>query len=75
MIEAMACGTPILAFRCGSVPEIIENGLTGAIVDSMEAAIAALPAGHRARPKKGAPTVRATLFRHTDGEGLCPRLS
>ena len=43
MIEAMACGTPILAFRCGSVPEIIENGLTGAIVDSVEAAIAALP--------------------------------
>ena len=43
MIEAMACGTPVLAFRCGSVPEIIENGLTGAIVDSMEEAIAALP--------------------------------
>ncbi|MFZ0671406.1 MAG: glycosyltransferase family 4 protein [Pseudolabrys sp.] len=43
MIEAMACGTPVLAFRCGSVSEIIENGLTGAIVDSMEEAIAALP--------------------------------
>ena len=43
MIEAMACGTPVLAFRCGSVPEIIENGLTGAIVDTMEEAIAALP--------------------------------
>jgi glycosyltransferase involved in cell wall biosynthesis len=43
MIEAMACGTPVLAFRCGSVPEIIEDGLTGAIVDTMEEAIAALP--------------------------------
>src|SRR4029078_2435950 len=43
MIEAMACGTPVLAFRCGSVPEIIEDGLTGAIVDSMEEAIVALP--------------------------------
>ena len=43
MIEAMACGTPILAFRCGSVPEIIEDGLTGAIVDTMEEAILALP--------------------------------
>jgi glycosyltransferase involved in cell wall biosynthesis len=43
MIEAMACGTPVLAFNCGSVPEIIENGLTGMIVDSMEEAIAALP--------------------------------
>ena len=43
MIEAMACGTPVLAFRCGSVPEIIEDGLTGAIVETMEEAIAALP--------------------------------
>ena len=43
MIEAMACGTPVLAFRCGSVPEIIEDGLTGAIVDTMEQAIVALP--------------------------------
>ena len=43
MIEAMACGTPVLAFRCGSVPEIVENGVTGAIVDPMEEAIAALP--------------------------------
>lgn len=43
MIEAMACGTPVLAFRCGSVPEIIEDGLTGIIVQTMEEAIAALP--------------------------------
>ena len=43
MIEAMACGTPVLAFRCGSVPEIIEDGITGAIVDTVEEAIAALP--------------------------------
>jgi len=44
MIEAMACGTPVLAFRCGAVPEIVEDGVTGFIVDSMEEAIAALPA-------------------------------
>jgi glycosyltransferase involved in cell wall biosynthesis len=44
MIEAMACGTPVLAFRCGSVPEIVDNGVTGRIVDSEEEAIAALPA-------------------------------
>jgi glycosyltransferase involved in cell wall biosynthesis len=43
MIEAMACGTPVLAFRCGSVPEVVEDGLTGLIVDTMEEAIAALP--------------------------------
>ncbi|MGA7323774.1 MAG: glycosyltransferase family 4 protein [Rhodomicrobium sp.] len=43
MIEAMACGTPVLAFRRGSVPEIVEDGLTGAIVVTVEEAIAALP--------------------------------
>src|SRR5215203_5087497 len=43
MIEAMACGTPVLAFRCGSVPEIVDDGVTGAIVDTMEQAISALP--------------------------------
>jgi glycosyltransferase involved in cell wall biosynthesis len=43
MIEAMACGTPVLAFRCGSVPEIVDDGVTGAIVETMDDAIAALP--------------------------------
>jgi glycosyltransferase involved in cell wall biosynthesis len=43
MIEAMACGTPVLAFRCGSIPEVIDNGVTGKVVDSEEEAIAALP--------------------------------
>jgi glycosyltransferase involved in cell wall biosynthesis len=43
MIEAMACGTPVLAFRCGSVPEVIDEGVTGMIVNSVEEAIAALP--------------------------------
>ena len=43
MIEAMACGTPVLAFRRGSIPEIVENGVTGRVVDSEEEAIAALP--------------------------------
>ncbi|RAI43636.1 glycosyltransferase family 4 protein [Rhodoplanes roseus] len=43
MIEAMACGTPVLAFRRGSVPEIVEDGVTGRIVDTVEQAIAALP--------------------------------
>jgi glycosyltransferase involved in cell wall biosynthesis len=43
MIEAMACGTPVLAFRCGSIPEIIEDGVTGRIVSSAEEAIRALP--------------------------------
>jgi glycosyltransferase involved in cell wall biosynthesis len=41
MIEAMACGTPVIAFRRGSVPEVIENGVTGFIVDDMAGAIEA----------------------------------
>jgi glycosyltransferase involved in cell wall biosynthesis len=44
MIEAMACGTPVLAFRCGSIPEVIDDGITGKVVDSEEDAITALPA-------------------------------
>jgi len=43
MIEAMACGTPVLAFGHGSVPELIEDGVTGLIVDSVDQAVAALP--------------------------------
>ena len=38
MIEAMACGTPVIAYRSGSVPEVIEDGLTGFIVESEVAA-------------------------------------
>jgi glycosyltransferase involved in cell wall biosynthesis len=39
MIESMACGTPIIAFRHGSVPEIIDDGVSGIIVDSVEEAV------------------------------------
>lgn len=42
MIEAMACATPVLAFRCGSVPEVIDDGVTGRIIDSEEQAVGAL---------------------------------
>jgi len=41
MIEAMACGTPVIAYDCGSVPEVIEDGLTGFIVRGEDEAIAA----------------------------------
>jgi glycosyltransferase involved in cell wall biosynthesis len=44
MIEAMACGTPTIAWPCGSVPEVIENGVSGFIVSSVEAAAAAVTA-------------------------------
>ncbi len=42
MIEAMACGTPVIAWRRGSVPEIIDEGVTGFIVDSVDEAVAAV---------------------------------
>lgn len=41
MIEALACGTPVIAFRGGSVPEIVEDGVTGFIVDDLQQAIEA----------------------------------
>ncbi|WPP01137.1 glycosyltransferase family 4 protein [Pseudomonas sp. HR96] len=41
MIEAMACGTPVIAWRCGSVPEVVDHGVTGFIVDGERQAIQA----------------------------------
>jgi glycosyltransferase involved in cell wall biosynthesis len=41
MIEAMACGTPVIAFNCGSVPEIVEDEVTGFIAKNVDAAVAA----------------------------------
>ena len=42
MIEAMACGTPVIAFNRGSVPEVIEEGVTGFIVEDENGAIGAV---------------------------------
>jgi len=42
MIEAMACGTPVIAFNRGSVPEVIDHGVTGYIVEDVQGAVAAL---------------------------------
>jgi glycosyltransferase involved in cell wall biosynthesis len=59
MIEAMACGTPVIAFNCGSVPELMDDGVTGFVVNSIDEAVAALGKVHtldRAR-------VRATFDR------------
>ena len=71
MIEAMACGTPVLAFRQGSVSEIIDQGVTGAIVDTMDEAVRMLPRGDCARSPRRSATVRATIFVRAHGHGLC----
>lgn len=42
MIEAMACGTPVIACPCGAVPEVIEDGVTGRIVETVDDAVAAV---------------------------------
>jgi len=42
MIESMACGTPVIAFNAGSVPEILEDGLTGFVVKDVDQAAAAV---------------------------------
>jgi glycosyltransferase involved in cell wall biosynthesis len=42
MIEAMACGTPVIAYSRGSVPEVLEDGVTGWIVDGLEEAVQAV---------------------------------
>lgn len=56
MIEAMACGTPVIAFRRGSVSEVIDDGVTGFIVDDEPAALRALqrlPELDRRRVREG----------------------
>jgi glycosyltransferase involved in cell wall biosynthesis len=42
MIESMACGTPTIAFRCGSVPEVITDGVSGFVVETMDEAVKAV---------------------------------
>jgi len=55
MIEAMACGTPVIAFRSGSVPEVIDHGITGFVVQDEDEAVAAI----RRLPELDRQTVRA----------------
>jgi glycosyltransferase involved in cell wall biosynthesis len=43
MIEALACGTPVIAWRNGAVPEIIQDGVTGFVVDTIASAVDAVP--------------------------------
>ena len=42
MIESVACGTPVVAWRCGSVPEVLDDGVTGLIVENIEDAVQAV---------------------------------
>ena len=66
MIEAMACGTPVIAFRCGSVPEVIDPGLTGFVVRTVEEAVTA--ASHLGRLDRA--KVRSTFERRFSVERM-----
>ncbi|HVI27275.1 glycosyltransferase family 4 protein [Hansschlegelia sp.] len=57
MIEAMACGTPVIAFEAGSVPEVVDDGLTGYVVGSIPEAVEAV----RRAPELDRRAVRATF--------------
>ena len=75
MIEAMACGTPVLAFRRGSVPEIIDEGVTGVIVDGMEHAPRRFAPGFRPQPPRCSSAFHGTLLSDFDGAELPEPLS
>ncbi|TIO07835.1 glycosyltransferase family 4 protein [Mesorhizobium sp.] len=52
VIEAMACGTPVIAWNAGAMPEIVDQGVTGFIVDSIEGAVALVPGLRRLDRRK-----------------------
>lgn len=43
MAEALACGTPVIGFNQGAVPEVVENGVTGIVADTLDELVAAIP--------------------------------
>ncbi len=70
MIEAMACGTPVIAFNRGSVPEIIEHGVSGLIVERGGGGGRGDPAGCGSVARRGASLLRAPVQRGAHGRGL-----
>jgi glycosyltransferase involved in cell wall biosynthesis len=71
MIEAMACGTPVIAWNCGSVPEIVDDGVTGFIVGSQDAAVAAVAKVHTLDRKR----IRTTFERRFSATVMAQRYS
>ena len=70
MIEAMACGTPVLAFRAGSVPEVIDDGVDGKDRFQRGRSCCGSSRCDRHGSNNRAPDVRAPFFRQSDGARL-----
>jgi glycosyltransferase involved in cell wall biosynthesis len=51
MVEAMACGTPVVALRAGAVPEVVEDGVTGFVCDRVDELPAAIERADALEPK------------------------
>jgi glycosyltransferase involved in cell wall biosynthesis len=66
MVEAMACATPVVSFRCGSTPEIIQHGVSGFLVDDIDGAVTAV--GHLGDLPRAA--VRAEFERRFTAERM-----
>ena len=75
MIEALACGVPVIAFRGGSVPEVIDDGVTGFIVDTLDGAIDATRKSGMLDRRAVPGSVRAPIQRDPHGDGLRAALS
>jgi glycosyltransferase involved in cell wall biosynthesis len=70
VVEAMANGTPVIAFRRGAVPEIVEDGITGFIVDSIDEAVAAVSWATALERREIRRRFRGTLLSRKDGTRL-----
>ena len=74
VVEAMACGTPVIAYPRGSMPEIVDAGVTGFLVDDVASAAAAVDARGGARPRGDPARGRAPLRRRAHGRRLPGRV-
>ena len=74
VVEAMACGTPVIAYRRGSMPEVVDEGVTGFLVHDIESAVAAVEKAISSRSQRGQCTRVVTFRSRSDGRRLPARV-